>query len=46
VLAQAIVFPTVAAGKARVRAIVTAAHSDDQLDEALRAFAAARDEIG
>jgi glycine C-acetyltransferase len=46
VLAQAIVFPTVAAGKARVRAIVTAAHSDDQLDEAIRAFAAARDEIG
>jgi glycine C-acetyltransferase len=46
VLAQAIVFPTVPAGKARVRAIVTAAHSDDQLDEALRAFAAARDEIG
>ncbi|HTU27930.1 MAG TPA: glycine C-acetyltransferase [Solirubrobacteraceae bacterium] len=45
VLAQAIVFPTVAAGKARVRAIVTAAHSDAQLDHALEAFAAARDEI-
>ncbi len=41
VLAQAIVFPTVAAGKARVRAIVTAAHSDDQLDEALGAFGGA-----
>jgi glycine C-acetyltransferase len=46
VLAQAIVFPTVAAGQARVRAIVTAAHSDDQLDDALRAFAGAREEIG
>jgi glycine C-acetyltransferase len=46
VLAQAIVFPTVAAGTARVRAIVTAGHSDGQLDEALRAFAAAREEIG
>jgi glycine C-acetyltransferase len=45
VLAQAIVFPTVAAGKARVRAIVTAAHTDEQLDEALRAFATAREEI-
>jgi glycine C-acetyltransferase len=45
VLAQAIVFPTVPAGRARVRAIVTAAHSDAQLDEALAAFAAARDEI-
>jgi glycine C-acetyltransferase len=45
VLAQAIVFPTVAAGKARVRAIVTAAHSDEQLDAALAAFASARDEL-
>jgi len=45
VLAQAIVFPTVPAGRARVRAIVTAAHSDAQLDEALAAFGAARDEI-
>jgi glycine C-acetyltransferase len=45
VLAQAIVFPTVAAGRARVRAIVTAAHSDEQLDAALAAFAAARDEL-
>jgi glycine C-acetyltransferase len=41
VLAQAIVFPTVAAGRARVRAIVTAAHSDAQLDAALAAFASA-----
>jgi glycine C-acetyltransferase len=45
VLAQAIVFPTVAAGRARVRAIVTAAHSDVQLDRALAAFAAARDDL-
>jgi glycine C-acetyltransferase len=46
VLAQAIVFPTVPAGRARVRAIVTAAHTDAQLDEALAAFAAAREEVG
>jgi glycine C-acetyltransferase len=46
VLAQAIVFPTVPAGRARVRAIVTAAHTDAQLDQALAAFAAAREEVG
>jgi hypothetical protein len=40
------VFPTVAAGRARVLAIVTAAHSDAQLDTALAAFASARDELG
>jgi 7-keto-8-aminopelargonate synthetase-like enzyme len=38
VLAHAIVFPTVPAGRARVRAIVTAAHSDAQLDGALAAW--------
>jgi glycine C-acetyltransferase len=38
VFAQPVVFPTVAIDKARIRTIVTAAHSDDQLDEALTAF--------
>jgi glycine C-acetyltransferase len=39
VFAQPVVFPTVALDKARIRTIVTAAHSDDQLDQALEAFA-------
>lgn len=38
VFAQGIAFPTVPRGKARVRTIVTAAHSRDDLDEALTAF--------
>lgn len=39
VFAQAIVFPTVPKGGARVRTIVTAAHTKDDLDEAAAAFA-------
>lgn len=39
VFAQSIAFPTVAKGRARVRTIVTAAHSQDDLDQALEAFA-------
>ena len=39
VFAQAIGFPTVARGQARVRTIVTATHTSAQLDEALAAFA-------
>ena len=39
VFAQSIVFPTVAKDKARVRTIVTAAHTKADLDEALAAFA-------
>ncbi|MBI5368394.1 MAG: glycine C-acetyltransferase [Planctomycetes bacterium] len=39
VFAQAIGFPTVAEGKARVRTIVSAAHSRAELDFALLAFA-------
>ena len=39
VFAQAIVYPTVARDKARVRTIVTAAHSREDLDRALDAFA-------
>ena len=38
VLATGIGFPTVAKGKARVRAIVSATHTKDELDRALEAF--------
>ncbi len=38
VFAQGIAFPTVAAGKARVRTIVTATHTRDELQFALDAF--------
>jgi len=38
VLATGIGFPTVAKGKARVRTIVTAAHTREELDRALEAF--------
>src|SRR5438034_7425946 len=38
VFAQGIAFPTVAAGKARVRAIVTATHTRDELQFALDTF--------
>jgi glycine C-acetyltransferase len=39
VFAQPVVFPTVPLDKARIRTIVTAAHSDEMLDRALTAFA-------
>lgn len=45
VFAQGIVFPTVAKGKARVRTIVTAEHSKEELAEALRAFERAGKEL-
>jgi glycine C-acetyltransferase len=38
VFATSVVFPTVALDRARIRTIVTAAHSDEQLDAALSAF--------
>ena len=38
VFAQGIAFPTVAKGRARVRTIVTATHSPDELEFALEAF--------
>jgi len=41
VLALAVVFPTVARGKARIRTMPTAAHTKADLDEALAAFASA-----
>ena len=46
VFAQPVVFPTVAIDKARIRTIVTAAHGDDQLDQALDAFARVGRELG
>jgi glycine C-acetyltransferase len=39
VFAQPVVYPTVAIDKARIRTIVTAAHTDEHLDRALEAFA-------
>ena len=46
VLAQGIGFPTVARGKARVRTIVTASHSRDELQFALDAFGQVGRELG
>ncbi len=46
IFAQGIGYPTVPEGRARVRTIVTSAHSEDQLDRALEAFEAAGKEIG
>ena len=39
VFTPAIVFPTVPKGRSRVRTIVTADHTEDDLTEALEAFA-------
>src|SRR5207237_9227440 len=46
VFAQGIAFPTVAAGKARVRTIVTSTHSRDELQFALDTFATVGRELG
>ena len=46
VFAQPVVFPTVALEKARIRTIVTAAHTDDHLDAAVAAFATVGRELG
>jgi glycine C-acetyltransferase len=46
VFAQPVVFPTVALDKSRLRTIVTAAHSDQQLDTALEAFDRVGHELG
>jgi glycine C-acetyltransferase len=46
VFAQPVVFPTVALDKARIRTIVTAAHTDEMLDTALAAFARVGRELG
>jgi glycine C-acetyltransferase len=46
VFAQGIAFPTVAKGKARVRTIVTAQHTKEELQTALDAFEKAGKELG
>lgn len=46
VFAQGIVYPTVARGRARVRTIVTAEHTQADLDEALEAFDQAGRSVG
>jgi glycine C-acetyltransferase len=46
VFAQGIAFPTVAKDKARVRTIVTATHTRDELQFALDRFAAVGRELG
>ena len=46
VFAQGIGYPTVPEGRARVRTIVTSAHTEGQLDRALEAFASAGRELG
>ncbi len=46
VFCPAIVFPTVGKGQARVRTIVTADHSDRDLDEALEVFGRVGRELG
>ncbi len=46
VFALGIAFPTVARGRARVRTIVTAAHTSQQLEAALEAFARAGRALG
>ncbi|MEO6798254.1 MAG: glycine C-acetyltransferase [Candidatus Dormibacter sp.] len=46
VFAQGIGYPTVAEGRARVRTIVTSAHTDAQLDRALEAFESVGRDLG
>ncbi len=46
VLAQGIAFPTVAKGKARVRTIVSAAHTKEQLQSAITIFEKVGKELG
>jgi len=46
ILALPVVFPTVARGKARVRTMPTAAHTQDDFDRALEAFSRAGRQIG
>jgi glycine C-acetyltransferase len=46
VLALAIVFPTVARGKARIRTMPSAMHSRTDLDDALAAFTTAGKSLG
>ncbi|MGL5722662.1 MAG: glycine C-acetyltransferase [Brevinema sp.] len=45
VYASAIVFPTVPRGTGRIRAMVNAAHTEEQLERAVQAFKKVRDQI-
>lgn len=46
VYALSIVFPTVGRGKARIRTMPSAAHTQEDLEEALQAFRRVRDRLG
>ena len=46
VFVQSVTFPTVAENAARVRVMVSAAHSQDDLDEAIQSFAQAAEDLG
>jgi len=46
VFGTSVVFPTVALDRARIRTIVTAAHTDQMLDQALEAFDRVGRELG
>jgi glycine C-acetyltransferase len=46
VFAMAIGFPTVPRGKARIRVMISAAHSRDDLDKGLEAFACVGKKLG
>lgn len=46
VYALSIVYPTVALGKARIRTMPSAAHTDEDLNHALAAFIRVRDKLG
>jgi len=46
VFASGIIFPTVPVGTGRIRCMVTAAHSEDQLERAVKAFEEAGKELG
>lgn len=45
VYALSIVYPTVASGKARIRTMPSAAHTEEDLDEALQAFIRVREKL-
>lgn len=46
VYALAIVYPTVGLGKARIRTMPNATHTEEDLDQALRAFVKVRNQLG
>jgi glycine C-acetyltransferase len=46
VYALAIGYPTVALGRARIRTMPSAAHTQEDLDYALQAFVKVRDKLG